>query len=150
MRFVDVGGVGHATDVAADEAPVAEPLEQMAEHRGGGALALGAGDHDHAIEWCALQPEAEAPDEGDAVVDQRARFGAVATDTGRLDDDLAVHERREAARREFALVGDHDRLDVEGAQLVDVGAAFHAEAPHADGAAAEVSPRERRSHSRRR
>ena len=136
-------------DVAPDQAAVTEAVQQVAGDRGGRALALGAGDEQHAGGIGFLQPQAQAAGHRHAPLFQPHHLRAVAADPRGLDDHIALLQRGEpaVAGREYGHPDDRDGLrpviDQYGlyphrAELADVRQALTAEAPHPDTGARQI------------
>ena len=120
--FVDEGDDGHA-DVAADEGGNAGLLQDFAEQRGGGGLAVGAGDgEDLALEEAG--GEFEFADDGAAEAFGLHEFGRVERDAGADDDEVLAAEGEQAVAAGFdvdALFKQGGNVFGEGLGAADVG-----------------------------
>ena len=146
---------------------VAQPAQQVAGDRGGGALALGAGDaHDPRRGPPPGSHRPRPPGHRHARAASSADVGAVAADARGLDHDLAAGQRVQARRRRWRAPAARPPRPAagrrpaparaQGAQLAQVRQALDAEAPDADLAAAagrgqaspgaQVRPGDRRAH----
>ena len=109
-----VGAVG-VDDAAIDHGRIEiAGIEQGRDHRGGGGLAMGAGDRDAAFQPHQFGQHFGAAHHRDALGARRHQFGIVALDRGR-------HHQHIGAGDVFGLVADRD-LDALVAQPVDIGA----------------------------
>ena len=72
--------IGRGTEVAADQGLAAEPVQQVADDRGGRRLALGAGDVDDPGQVGLVRPQAKAADQRHPGRAQFGRRGAVGAD----------------------------------------------------------------------
>ena len=145
------GVVRSGADVAAHHRPVPEAGQQVAEDRGGGGLALGAGDADDPVPVGLLQPQPEAAGQHHTRLPQPVGLRAVAADPRGLHHDLAAQQRVKAAVgggqdvlvsrfSRCGVVVHEDGLDAERAQLAEVRLALAAETPDADASPAQVAP----------
>ncbi len=145
-------------DVAPDQAPVAEPGQQVPGNRRRRTLALGSRHADHLRPVCIDQPQPHPADHGNTEPSEVPHGLAVPRDSRRLDDDITVGERVEAAlrchqQRAAVDVGpgggvvDEHRLDPPREAGAQVGLALTAQAVETDRAAAQVRPGDRRAHT---
>ena len=152
---------GRAADVAGHHGPEPEAAQEVPGHRGGGGLALGAGDAGHPVEIGLLEPQAEAAGDDHPGGLQGGHLGTGPADARGLDDDVAVLEGRKAPlgggqhRQTVELAGggavvDQHRGGAEGLEAGQVGPALDPEAPEPDrGRTAEVRPADRRARRHR-
>src|SRR5690606_12022557 len=136
----------------------AQPTQQMAQDRGGRALALGPRDAHHALSVGFLQPEPEPSDDGEPVCFQLLDRRAVPALAGGLHDELAPgerthttgvrgHHRKALYYRRRRTIIHEDRTDAQPQKLAHVRAPFHADAPDANAPPPKVRPGGRRPHT---
>ncbi len=113
LAHARIGAVG-VDDAAIDDGRV-EParLEQGGDHRGGGRLAVGAGDGDGLAEAHQLGQHLGAPHGRQQPLARRDQFGIVLLDRGGNDHHLGIAEILGAVADEA--------LDALGAQPLDIG-----------------------------
>ncbi len=146
------------TDVARDQASVAEPGQQVPGNGRGRALALGSGHTQHLRPVGLGKPQAHTTHHRDAALFQAAHGRAVPRDPRRLDNELTAGEGVKSAGRgrqqRSALdvgtggsVVDEHRVEPQGEAGPQVGFALAAQAVETDRAATQVRPGDRRAHT---